>query len=53
MRRLSPVYQPLWRWVALAFAQVLACLAHQDARSGGGGADAGDRRVQGVLAASA
>jgi hypothetical protein len=39
----------LWRWVARALAQVLACLAHRDARPAGGGADLGDRRVQGVL----
>ena len=39
----------LWRRVARALAQVLACLAHWDARPAGGGADAGDRREQGVL----
>jgi hypothetical protein len=35
--------------VARALGQVLACLAHRDARPAGGGADAGDRREQGVL----
>ena len=39
----------LWRWVARALGQVLACLAHRDARPAGGGADVGDRREQGVL----
>ena len=38
-----------WRWVARALGQVLACLAHWHARPAGGGADAGDRREQGVL----
>lgn len=33
----------LWRRVALVLVQVLACLAYRDARSGGGGADVGDR----------
>jgi hypothetical protein len=32
-----------------AVGQVLACLADRDARPAGGGADAGDRREQGVL----
>ena len=32
-----------------ALGQVLACLAHRDARPAGGGADVGDRREQGVL----
>ena len=36
----------LWRWVARALGQVLA---HRHARPAGGGADAGDRREQGVL----
>src|ERR1700722_14311348 len=39
----------LWHWIARALAQVLACLAHRGARPAGGGADVGDRRVQGVL----
>ena len=43
------MYQPLWRRVARALVQVLACLAHWDARPAGGGADVGDRRVHGVL----
>jgi len=39
----------LWRWVARALGQVLACLAHRHARPAGGGADVGNRREQGVL----
>jgi hypothetical protein len=39
----------LWRRVARVLAQVMACLAHWDARPAGGGADVGDRREQGVL----
>jgi hypothetical protein len=39
----------LWRRVAGATGQVLACLAHRHARPAGGGADIGDRREQGVL----
>ena len=39
----------LWRWVAGALGQVLACLAHRHARPAGGGADIADRREQGVL----
>ena len=35
--------------MARALVQVLACLAHRDARPAGGGTDAGDRRVHGVL----
>ena len=35
--------------MARALAQLLACLAHWDARPAGGGADAGDHREQGVL----
>ena len=35
--------------MARAPGQVLACLAHWDARPAGGGADVGDRREQGVL----
>ena len=34
------MYQPLWRRVARALAQVLACLAHWDAGPAGGGAHA-------------
>jgi hypothetical protein len=34
---------------AAAFVEVLACLADRDARPARGGADAGDRRVHGVL----
>jgi hypothetical protein len=32
--------------VARALSQILACLAHRDARPAGGGADVGDRRDQ-------
>jgi len=39
----------LWRCLAGALGKVLACLAHRDACPAGGGADAGDRREQGVL----
>jgi len=39
----------VWRWVARLPRQVLACLAYRHARPAGGGADAGDRREQGVL----
>ena len=39
----------LWRWVARAQGQVLACLAHRDTRPAGGRADVGDRREQGIL----
>src|SRR5437773_5273277 len=39
----------LWRRVAGAPGQVLACLAHRHARPAGGRADIGDRREQGVL----
>jgi hypothetical protein len=35
--------------VARTLVQVLACLAHRDARLAGGGADVGRRRVHGVL----
>jgi hypothetical protein len=34
----------LWRRVARALAQIMACLAHWDARPAGGGADVGDCR---------
>src|SRR3984885_16246121 len=39
----------LWRRLARVVHQILACLAHRDARPAGGGADVGDRRVYGVL----
>lgn len=39
----------LWRRVPRALAQVLACLAHRDACPAGGGANVGNRGVQGVL----
>jgi hypothetical protein len=38
-----------WRWVAPARGQVLACLAYGGACVAGGGADVGDRCVEGVL----
>jgi hypothetical protein len=39
----------LWRRLARAFVQFLACLVHRDARPACGGANVGDRRVHGVL----
>jgi len=35
--------------MARVLVQVLACLAHRDARLAGGGPDVGDRGVHGVL----
>ena len=39
----------LWRRVAQALGQVLACLAYGGACLAGGGADVGDRGAEGVL----
>ena len=44
----APEWQ-LWRWIARALGQLLACLAHGRAGPVGGGADMGDRCEQGVL----
>src|SRR6516165_498739 len=45
----SAPYWVLWRRVTQARGQVLACLAYGDACVAGGGADVGDRCVEGVL----
>jgi hypothetical protein len=47
--RSSRTDSALWRLFAGALVQILACLAHRDPGPAGGGADAGDRRVRGVL----